>query len=427
MISTACLLRFPPANGMPSDDVIAALARHAWVWLFQWKEGVNAEGQYDISWTLEIADRVRAANPRVRIGLYATGLQLISSIDPHWQTTPDADLFADAAGQRLATGPLASEDGLALKAPNLLEVARYRLIDRWRQTARCYGLDGILFDRFSPEWYALKIRETDANGGAFGRASGIGPDGAWRMDDPGWCANALGLTADQLRWQLEADGVKTYVNGLYPYPYDPANPIHQWLGFGNASLVDHASGALVEHCVEAYTDPAICRDLLKTIKLATDKRRDVFLYALPWYLNNAAPPDLRRFMLAWYLLVQEPPYTSFGYSDVIPFCGWGGLNGSGGTPYVFWDNAWETDYGVPLESYQTATDANGGLLLAWRTYLRLDGANQRRMIAVVNPTSQPQPASFGGTWRVWDQDSGAIVSGPPITIPPKTGWVLWRQ
>ncbi len=437
MIRTSTLLWFSQNSGVPSDAVIATLAKYDVVYTWQFTDTrVGSSGVLDLSWTDAIIARIRAVNPKVKLGLYGGQSPIFTDLDPSFAWVPNADLFHDPTGAPLIY-EVSNGYQNVFKFPNLLyQRVRLALVDKWADLLDEHDLDCLMLDSAIPSYPAMLIREPPASHGYFGLDGGI--EQGWRMDTEDWWCSTMGIWGDQLRWGLEQRGLSVIVVGMYPFPsWTQSNATDVWCGFGFSNLVDHASGAIVEHCVEGYGNPDVFRDLLRTIKLATGKRRDVFVYALPWMLTQAYPtihtPEFARFMLAGYLLVQEPPYTSYGYSDVVPFRGFDGGDPDGpGEPYVYWSDDWDRDYGQPLEPYQaisttnTLNDPTATLRLAWRSYSR-GNTETTDTIVVVNPTITAQTITFGGSWRIWDSVSGPVVSASPLTVPATTGWVLFAQ
>jgi hypothetical protein len=422
VIQTSTLLWFSRDMAYP-DSVIETAARYHTVWLLGHTDLAGPCGP-DYSSIDALVCRLRAANPLLKIGLYVGGLAYKAEIDPPALWLTDADLLHRPDGSPLSwcdtTGMFSGGDVFTYRLPNLGSPAvQDKLLDGYCQLVQEHQLDGILIDGYDPTAYAVYVRGAPPNG-MYGATDGC-LEGAWHQPDL-WM-QALAQFGERLRWRLEQIGRQFVFNGIHPYGgYSPDNAIMAWFGEHRTHQVDRASGAMMEAIHLAYDDPTAFSGIVRTVQLATARRRNVFMLASPW---NSQPKtqEVERFYLGLYLLVQEPPYTSFGYHPHVPYRAWDGDHPQGqpaGDPAVFWSDDWTRDYGYPLTPCMMGDPVG----VAWRAY--------SKGLVLVNPTAIYQQFPLGGVYRIWDQTAGALLDMTPaapgyiMNVPPKASWYLFN-
>lgn len=430
MVATAALLWFAKDLTYPSS-VIETAARYDRLWLLGHDDQRGSSGPDYASIDATIA-QIRAAKPCQKIGLYVGGLAFKAEIDPPSLWLTDADLLHSPSGAPLswldAAGSYSGGDPFTYRLPNLGSPAvQTKLIDGYCQLVRDHRLDGILIDGYDPTAYASYVANAPTAGGMFGCATGCA-EGAWHQPSL-WMA-ALAQFGERLRWSLEQQGCQFIVNGIHPYPdYNPSDPTMAWFGKHRTNQVDRASGAMMEAVHLAYSDATAFVGIIEAVQLATAKRRAVFMLASP-FTSLPATLDVQRFFLGLHLLVQEPPYTSFGYHPKIQYRAWDGATAApSGNPYVFWSNDWDLDLGYPLTPAVPLVTAAGAATAVWGRWYQ---APSGQCLVLVNPADAYQLATLEGTYREWHPVSGAIVDQAGqaplyrLWLAPKTARVLFK-
>lgn len=423
MIATAVMLYCPPS--VPWDDVTRErLARHRWVWLKTASEvladPVHFQGPTDFTDIREKAAELKAINPDLKVGLYSGGF-CPDVHNPHYEWLADEDLLHDWSGRPavLTTEqPAPGYENRRMRAVNYgREATRSELIDCWVAFLDYHDLDGVFFDSFQPRYHAAWMQQ------AYGLVDGAREGPVHTAD---WWAGVLAWFTADLRTRLHQDGREVWANGLANDPVTPGSFADRLTGTGYCRLVDYADGVLSEMAVRGHVSLDQLAGTLKAVR-AADASGQVFLFFQPPVLaqtdpsytgwQQAAPEDLHRFFLAYYLLVASER-TLFGYHDgPYPYSGFCGP--SPHTPYVFDGGAdWERDYGTPLEAY------------VWRG----DGIVTRRYdrgLVVLNQSAEFRQVALPGPMRLWDPVTGyrfpITTPGQVVNVNPKSGWFCWQE
>lgn len=415
MIQIAQHLHFHPAHGPLSSEMQERASRHDRIWLSYDQvvlaDPVNLIGPQDWSAYKQQAAMLHGNNPKQFVGMYVGGLQA-RQMDPNDPWVTDADILHMGAGDGRPIVHM--QGGVANRIPNYgSPVVRAKLVNHYLEFCVANGFDGILLDSFSPAYYSQVVRDPPSLGGWAGASAGC-LEGAAHLE--GWWNDALALFGEQLRWGFEQAGKQVYVVGLSDGYGGP------WAGFGNSSLVDYASGAISEHVHRMYLGAATFQGHMQAIQMATAKRRGVFFSVTPRLFSDTdaltleqipTGQDFERFYLACYLLIQEAPYTSYGYHPYWAYRGWD----DAAQPYCHWSDDWLLDFGTPLTG--TATLANG---VTFRHY--------STGIVVVNPNATAQQFPVAGRFCVWDRPNGYTfqTTAPDyiLNVPARTGWFMWN-
>lgn len=441
MIQASTLLWFSRANGEPSDAVIANLAKHAHVYLWSHTESA-VNGHFDPAWNVAIKDRIRSVNPRTKVGLYigdaAQPLALADGTptNPQWEWLADADLMHRPDGSPCVVDLPASPNGgpYRRKLMNIVPRAnRFRLAHQFAQLVIDNDFDGLLWDGIAPSSYTAVL------GPYYGC-----PSGTLELPtaDPATWAIYVRAYALQIRRALALAGRELWVNGVAPFA-PTASPADQIPGVGMTNYLDWASGALAEGFTSvvspsvdgsAPVDFETVADYLDLAQRATAKRRRIMLIASIGAYKASYPStpvvdslELQRYITALYLLIEEPPYTSLGYTWHAPWRGWDSWawDGGHGAPEAFWSPDWGREYGIPTTNCtpDPASPRSYGPTLFTRGF--------EYGTVVVNPTPTPRPVKVLGTSRVWDAVDGPLVTmtDDPATwyvVPPRSGIFFWQ-
>lgn len=435
MLSTAAMLQFPFGTTPELRERLAT--RHRWVWIKTAHETLvasggtlNLTGPAEFSGVATLAAQLKSINPRVQVGMYVGGLASPDSHHPHYDWLDDADLLHSSPTQPLTWSPSQSPAEPQARRVKIINYnrpeTRAKLIQHWRTFLADHNLDGVVFDTFHPAYYAawmsLAPATPNANGG-FGLPNG-GVEGAFHTE--AWWFLALSVFVWQLRWALGIDGREVWVNGLYDYPgYNAANTDHAAIGRGYTNVAQYASGLLAEYAHTMHKSPADLRGNIEAAQLVNAQNRGTF-----WMIHPGAfaydpsgytvtdSPDLRRFYLAAFLLMQKPPYTYHGYNPGPMYQAFETVNGEH-VPWLFdGGEDWDQDYGVARTGVNWTGD------VAWREYTR--------GYAIVNASSGYGYLTLPpATYRNWHPEAGGPVEitaeNPGMNVPPKSGLFLFRS
>lgn len=425
-INVSTMLLFPQQREPLPDDIAQRLAtRHAWVWL-KADHSVLADpslllGPADFSVTALRARQLHAINPACRVGLYSGGF-VPDSHHPHFAWLADADTLHLPDGRPIAISPSvapAPPGSRRYTVPNYGRPAtRAKLIDCWAEFLAAHDLNGVFFDGFVPKHIAGWMRDELGLGSWGGALEGPAHTSPW------WAGALSRFTAD-LRLRLARDNRQVWANGLVNEPWSHDDLSEQITGRAYSGCVDYLDGMLSEHVHRAHASIPELDGMLAAFDLVSARLKPAMAFFQPQLLLNTDPtdeawqapgdPELHRFFLACYLLLQSPE-TLFGYHDREAYRGWDAT----GRPYLFDGGSyWDRDYGIPTGPHYTRPDG-----LHERTY--------SRGTAIVNPTDQYVPRLTGQSVRIWDPVSGplvVVVPGDPdrqgFHVPPKWGGFIF--
>jgi hypothetical protein len=407
--------------------------RHAWVWI-KTDHSVLAsvpalEGPCDFCTPLDLGHKLKAINPEVKVGMYVGGLASPDSHHPHYAWLDDADLLHASPTQPLIWSPTTVPHQPGERRVKVINYTRpetrAKLVEHWRAFLQLYGLDGLTFDTWHPEYYGAWISQPPATPnahGGWGLPNG-GVEGAFHTEP--WWFEALKVFTAELRWALAQDGREVWVNGLYDYPgYNPNDPNDVAIGRGFTTVAQHASGLLSEYGHVMHKSPADLRGYVESGHLVNAQSRGTFWLLQPGAFaydpsgyTVADSLDTQRFYLACYLLVQAPPYTHFGYHSGPMYQAYQVVDGCA-EPWLYdGGEDWEQDYGV------AKTDVRWAGNVAWVEYTN--------GYAIVNASGDYGYLTLPpDVYRNWHPTGGGIVeittTNPGMNVPPKYGMYLFK-
>lgn len=363
-------------------------------------------------------DPIHAENPDQLIGLYISGATAFNRPwDPGWAFTDSDQRLHKSNGD-----PLVYNDG-TFDVYTWVDYGRDGVrsdhLAQYRAFCETYGFHSLFLDSWLPSFYASCITSllfTETGGLLEGPYHTVAPWIDW-----------LGTWTPELRAGLNADGRELWVNGVAPTSYDPSDPEDVFMGDDYSNTVLYADGALMESMHRTYGEVAEFPSYIAAIRRARDLGGSLYFLTLPWIWTlggtqpeGGVPSDataLQRYYLAVYLLVQNErtllghqPYAHQAYF---------GIDGSS-NPRVYRPDPddWLLDFGAPTGHHVDGATTR----LWWRRYTN--------GYAVVNPTGATLTFREPGNYRLWEPDSGPIVTiGPEATswyaVPPRTGVFLF--
>ena len=371
-------------------------------------------------WTAltDYTDAIKALGTGIRIGIYAGSAVFARPYEPRYEQIADADLMVGSDGTTLVY----VTNDVRHRWPKLMvgEV-RERLASYLVAFCDDNDLDGVLFDSWSPDYYALQVAS-----GWFSYAGGTreGPyhtAAAW--------LETLGTWTLEAQAALEAAGHKLYINGLGIDPLTPPTG----LGALQVNTANYATGVLHEGVHQAYKDATVAGYVISAVRTAAERGAEVHFWAQPNMFRATHPdgsPDfsgstvaytlgdaLQRFYLNTYLQAMHPTLTYYGYSDGYRYQTY---TPDGTASNVYYSDDWDHEYGTP-----TGHHVDGGTTrLWWRRFTR--------GVSVLNPTASELTFREPGAYRLNHPTAGQVVSiGPEAAtwhrMDPYTGAFLFNR
>lgn len=426
MVQASYLYYFRPDTGWPTGELLQRAAKYETGYLtpdqFVLPDPYGYTGVPDYTEYAAFGDRVRAINPRHKVGIYMRGLGYTCAIEGLYAAIGSAEmLHMPSPDLRPLNGYIG---GLMHAMLNLTSrTVRQKIVDYYRTMMHQNRFDALMIDAYNSPWFYADwvTRIYQASNGCL-----EGPAHTTEF----WM-EPLARMGEELRWGLAQDGRTVVGVGIAPVPNPTgSHVVEAWSGVGFTNISEMASGAIFEMMHDAYGEEAKFADMLAMVKQMVDKRRSVMMAATPWFdaRQNPLDPILQRWYEATYRLMEEPPYTSLMFHPYEPYRGY--TTPEPAQPYVYWNAEWEQDIGLPLGPWYKQEEVP--IFGAWphAVWARLFTGGK----VIVNPTREwqcyqdPSPRKY----RVWDKANGGeldmTLGGPYylMNIPPLNGWILYN-